>query len=398
MNIKYIVWLVALLGIWWFLFFYDSKDASGAAAPITPENLISTIYSTTPAARWKNEILKWFCDSVMWTSISSWFVNKWFAYIPSKSVFLYMTCQDVGKYKWSNEFWWTYNILKYANLSKIENKTIKNMHKSVCDPKTRMYNCNFGLYYNLIYSMIMDDYANIKLANSYGYINSKNIKDNVNSFVIKNFGSEDICGDDKILYLNKTRVWWNDAAACSHPKTYKLLSSYIEQIAKNLEKSGIINYDGIILHQKACDKVKNISEEMITCRLVSTWVRFDQDNNLSFANVIQNEYFWYWLLNQYANENISYDMVGDSAGNDVEKAKLIAYREKYGINFYTILAKKSTDKTTSVLYQTITKFPVHIAMVAYHEDVTEFRNKMAELYTPIKQLQYKMQNVQDKNS
>ncbi len=41
-------------------------------------------------------------------------------------------------------------------------------------------------------------------------------------------------------------------------------------------------------------------------------------------------------------------------------------------------------------------FPVHIGLLAYYEDVLEFRKALVKIYTPIHQLYYKLRNVQQK--
>jgi hypothetical protein len=70
-----------------------------------------------------------------------------------------------------------------------------------------MTNCDFGNYYNLIYEHVINDLINIKLANAYGYINSLSIKANIKSFMDKYFGgNQTTCGDDEIMYINKSRI------------------------------------------------------------------------------------------------------------------------------------------------------------------------------------------------
>jgi hypothetical protein len=40
-------------------------------------------------------------------------------------------------------------------------------------------------------------------------------------------------------------------------------------------------------------------------------------------------------------------------------------------------------------------FPIHIGLVAYFEDLINFRKKFVQLFTPFHQLYYKLRNVED---
>jgi hypothetical protein len=77
-------------------------------------------------------------------------------------------------------------------------------------------------------------------------------------------------------------------------------------------------------------------------------------------NIVQNEYFWYGLMNSYTSQYISADLVSDSPIIDDTKRAAIARSELYSLNFYQNISQKSTDQATDILYQTIQKFPIHI--------------------------------------
>ena len=47
-----------------------------------------------------------------------------------------------------------------------------------------------------------------------------------------------------------------------------------------------------------------------------------------------------------------------------------------------------------IIRKLISTFPIHIGLVAYLEDLVNFRWEMTKLYTPIRQLYYKLRNVQ----
>ncbi len=377
-------------------FFVYNKQVAKGVELVAPENLVQSMYDITPnAPNNKSEIIRNFCDAAMSDTISAGFYNKWFYYSPAKSVFLYMICKDFGKYKWTSELWWDDNIIKINKIWDL--KSLKYFYKFGCDPKTRMTTCDFGNYYHLLYEKIINNYINAKLANAYGYINSNNIKDNIASFITKWFGdSKVICGwDDQLLYLNKTNIWWNDTSACSHPKTYKLLSQYILGISDLVDNDAVIDYQKIISY-KDCEKITDINKDFLSCAIITTGSRFDKDANLSFLNIVQNEYFWYGLLNTYTKNYITPEMIDGNLWTDSTKAANIVKQEQYSISFFAKISKQSTRLSIDSLFQTIQKFPIHIALIAYLEDVTAYRNKLAQLYTPLWELHYKLQNVQNK--
>ena len=397
-KIKYILWFLIVWLLWAGIFWYNTRTVSSAIT-VTPENLVQTIYDKIPqekSPKFKNEIIKNFCDAVMSSDIGSGFVSKyWFYYTPAKSIYLYLICKDFGKYNWHSELGWDDSIMKIKKLSELKN--LKTMYKWVCDPTTRMTNCDFGNYYNLIYEHVINDLINIKLANAYGYINSLSIKANIKSFMDKYFGSNlAICNDEEVMYINKSRIDW-DAGSCSHPKTYKFMSDYINNIAKLVDNNSILNYS-LIIKAKDCDKITDFVKDTTACKMTNTGTRFDQDSNLWFMNIVQNEYFWYGLMNSYTSQYISADLVSDSSIIDDTKRAAIARNEIYSLNFYQNISQQSTDQSVDILYQTIQKFPIHIWLLAYYEDVQEFRNRLAQLYTPLAQLKYKLMNVQDKDS
>ena len=396
-KLKYILWFVFLLIVWAGVFFYTNNKAKSAIS-IVPENLVQAIYDKTPqflAPTEKSQILRNFCNAVMSEDLEVWFQNNWFYYVPSKSIFLYFVCKDFGKYNRSSELWWSDNILKIKAISDLKN--MKTMYKWTCAPSTRMTNCDFGNYYHLLYEHIINDYINIKLANAYGYINSSSIKSNIKSFMEKNFGdNQTACLDEEVMYINKSRIAGEDSASCSHPKTYKILSDYIINVAKLVDKESILKYS-VIIKARDCHKITDFLKDTISCKIVNTGTRFDQDSNLWFTNIVRNEYFWYWLLNTYTMQHIASDIVWDSFTDSTKKESIVR-TELYSLDFYQNISEASTNQSIDMLYQTIQKFPLHIWFLAYYEDVQVFRNKLAQLYTPLAQLKYKLMNVQNKDS
>ena len=77
-------------------------------------------------------------------------------------------------------------------------------------------------------------------------------------------------------------------------------------------------------------------------------------------NIVQNEYFWYGLMNSYTSQYITPDLLSDSTIIDDTKRAAIARTELYSLNFYKYISQKSTSQSVDILYQTIQKFPIHI--------------------------------------
>jgi hypothetical protein len=58
------------------------------------------------------------------------------------------------------------------------------------------------------------------------------------------------------------------------------------------------------------------------------------------------------------------------------------------------VATNAIQQDFKIIRNLFAKFPIHIALVAYLEDLVRFRNTLVKLYTPIHQMYYKLRNTQ----
>lgn len=58
------------------------------------------------------------------------------------------------------------------------------------------------------------------------------------------------------------------------------------------------------------------------------------------------------------------------------------------------VATNTIQQDFKIIRNLYAKFPIHIGLVAYLEDLVNFRNSLVKLYTPIHQMYYKLRNAQ----
>lgn len=58
------------------------------------------------------------------------------------------------------------------------------------------------------------------------------------------------------------------------------------------------------------------------------------------------------------------------------------------------IASNAIEQDFTILRNLFAKFPIHIGLVAYLEDLVWFRNELVKLYTPIHQMYFKLRNAQ----
>jgi len=196
--------------------------------------------------------------------------------------------------------------------------------------------------------------------------------------------------DWKIICSNWYITQNSDNGTCKHPETYRMLKSTqwdLKQIIKNL------NFFG-----KKNNKIKNV--ENVMNQLTLNWCK---NNNCSYPlmilrNSLYNElYFYTYFLSYYWEEiknNTSY-LQWKRVWSSIKDVNLHISQEFIQAKNSIMVARLSVKKSFDLLKNIYWTYPIHVWFLAIIEDFKKLRKDLAYIYTPIDQLRYKLQNVQD---
>ncbi|MEF2176071.1 MAG: hypothetical protein V3575_06355 [Candidatus Absconditabacteria bacterium] len=292
-------------------------------------------------------------------------------YQPKKSLFLYNLCSIA-----STDFQGTFHddIIKVAAATK--------QPSGSCDPQSGMNSCDFSEFLPSLFNGIMNDYSNIKLMSLFGN-SDEDIHTSIENFSDTYFG-KGICGDN--IYLNPQTIEESKYSFCSHPKTYKLLFEYIKSV-QILKNTTFIDYNKII----------NQDNNYFNLALVDSSPQLALKNWDLFKDILFNELVFYNLFIVFYGNQINYN----TALSPFQVTSDITSVIDESNAEYTLLLKEISLSQQAIfqldrlMANTYTSFPMHIGLMAYYEDVLNFRYEFAKIYTPVHQLYYKLQNVQD---
>lgn len=338
---------------------------------------------------WKKWMLKVYCAAVFdGEDIEKWFVNQdqqnSFLYDPKQSLFMFYRCKDLW---FSDKFSIIEWFLKKWNIDKIANIW------SSCDLAWDMRNCEFDKFIRLSATTIFDDLYNLKLANSYWYDNGS-LEDSVNSFT-KTFFGEEICKDNVIYLANKKQSDPN-LDQCYHPKTYDALRSWIKSAQKLVLNTSVVDYKKVVdfnLQKESC-LVANSNLNLIWCSFKNnelSWVRFQ--------NLLSNELMYITMFSRFASNVLANNLWVQeySLSSNLSDKFQNAIDESLKLNQELSTLQQSVKQSSRVLAQIISTYPIHIGMLAYYEDLLEFRKRLVKISVPLHQLYYTLRNVQEKN-
>jgi predicted DNA-binding protein YlxM (UPF0122 family) len=195
---------------------------------------------------------------------------------------------------------------------------------------------------------------------------------------------EDDCEKDKeeACYLWPTNSWVYNYK--SHPKTKKILAKYNKIWEKLLNKTKIINKDNI----------KKNKDFLLAFEWKIVWEAASLETQLvGFQKIVTNELMRYNLFINYYTLYLN---------NPQLQPMSLSFIEWYNIkeisDSVTALkvSQKAVFRTMSSLKNIYVTFPIHIWMLAYQEDIVNFMWSLKKLYTPLHQMYYKYQKVQEK--
>lgn len=337
------------------------------------------------------------------------------SYDPKKSLFVYALCVNMDKapehssYKDAFKPTDGFDIQKLIKQDITDLNDIRNIPSQDtldggssyhgCNPKTSMGDCNFTNFLPDIYSTIMNDLSNLKLASIYGYKYDHNkkedrekaIADFAHTFFHDPEHPEIACNDKATHYINKEQLSDGKSEHCSHPKTYQYLDEMIKSAWAVVKKTAYL--DGKSIMESACE---DPNKNPLLCAMSSTGFTFVAWSRNSFQNVLLNEqmfynlFLWYYqgLIDQSINyEALNFKRIGSNTERETFESSTISQEQAFAQQgMYQMLRQLEN------LYAT---FPIHIGLLSYYEDLVYFRKRITTLYTPLHQLYYEFRNAQD---
>lgn len=360
--------------------FAKAEDFSSAMTTINTK-LWETNGSIT-SVKW---LIKNYCNAVLTTQD---FTENQFNYSGRQSVFVALLCSNVGWHSLS-EFPEKFknSPSDYFKLSSFHELGIEDMQPisidstsltNNCDPWSNMTNCDISTYISKLFSMIINDYTNLKQPNLYGFIPGKKPEELATLFSKTYFDGVDICA-------NKD--------GRSYPDTCKALKKYITDAQKLSADVQIFRPKNLIVadFDKVCDVSSTDKYSLLLCGLYG-----DTTKSLErFLNLTYNELFYYQYFMNY------YSWIMSTRSPEVLKtrmqdASLEATTRITNITNELTWSQQALSLTMRMLRDDYTAFPLHIWFLMYQEDLITISEPLSKLYTPLNQLYYLLRNVQEK--
>lgn len=418
------------------------------------KTLIDKLINQQETKKMKRALILHYCDTLFqkehakdWNKMLISYAD--YIYDPRQSLFVYSLCVNIDevsngrkilneKYVYRNykrEFdtisytplWASLKMNDYIKEDVDFNSDVWNIPRqtsldadaaySDCNPATSMQWCNFASFLPKIFSTIMNEYSNMKLWSVYWYQqlpvenadqlwNSQDpvIKKAVEQFARTYFGSEAYdkawkpiwddnvpCNNPNITYLDPSDPSW-ESAHCSHPKAYEFVANTLKWAKRLIDKTKLI--DGKKVMSEQC-KWNERDLLLMRCAFSTYWdVSFASDMK-SFSNLLLNELMRYNLFVTYYTQAILYDPVYHPLTIwSTDFAYQLWVKEYTTLQYEQWMAKHSISQMVRMIHQIATNFPIHVGMIAYHEDILNLRKTITKSYTPFHQLAYKRRNVQ----
>lgn len=389
-----LIWIVVVSGLLWWAksFFFDQSKAlwdQQQAQSMTTKDFIDNFVAAVSSDKshssdTRKGVVQKYCDVVgkrVLQNNTTWFQH----FIPTKSLFLDSICE----YVWMPL---AEERISYAN-ARIQ-WTLESLAKSWrfwnCRVDGTMNDCYVGAFFQEIYNQIQNDYSNLKLMSIYSYIKGEgSVEDAIKQFSEKYFWSgASVCWSDSLSYLNPTEVedkW----SLCSHPKTYQELKKSFENAKDLANKIKYINVTDI--YQDAQNSCNVQNPDFVKCAFTQGEPSWQAYKTLTYNELIFYQlfiqYYTFEILDGSKNPTQFFVDMGDSY--DALDSEITNLSTQISVS------NKALDNSIEILRNVAYTFPIHIALLAYYEDVIKLRRVMVQIYTPIHQLYYKLLNVQD---
>lgn len=290
--------------------------------------------------------------------------------------------------KESRTFWWIGLICPPTNT----NSDIDLIpHNCVSIPSDYNININSAqiqidyqrLLYNTI-TAILNDIINISTARIYGATDptkEKKTRDLANAYLAKHYNTI-----------------WHISESKPYTQTTSHMQSYIQAWNRIYDNVKIIDLTKTAL---SAAQSNNLKGKRITFLNHDT----EQTQGATYTgivDIIYNEFFFYQLMSTMLlahqhliredKNNIPLSLHQPGINN--VNFYINQYRWKIQDQHQTLL--NTINESFKELNHLQSRFPVHIGLMLYQEDLLKMRNSLAKIYLPLHQLHYKLENVQSK--
>lgn len=377
MKNKHTIWVSSLIVVLWItligaLVFRSPKNAY--TGDTTKESFLTGLLNELSDAKSRKWLLDIYCT---YTAKAQWFKDagdQGLYYDPQQSLFLGLLCnQSAPREK-------TSKLVRWYDWS--------DLWLSGCDRDGNMTSCDFSVFLPKLFAIVMNDLSKLKVSQLYSFEWSSP-EEAAKAFSDTYFGPGDtICGSKNLFYLGVTE-WSDKEAPCLHPQTHTILVQYIQQSKQIADQTTYIDASKLFTAKpKDCDKN---SDQFLLCAYTNTNSTYSRE---AFHNTVYNELLFYKLLISIASDRFKYPEFNKfrvySDTSEEARQEIIRLSQEASLSQDAIIYM---EKTLQNMQAT---FPVHIGLLAYYEDVLEFRKALVKIYTPIHQLYYKLRNVQQK--
>ncbi len=252
----------------------------------------------------------------------------------------------------------------------------KNKNGINTDPNS-LNNVNFVCVANDIWNKLAEDEINIGSYLAYWWFSTR-------SWFRKwqaDFFSWSVCSNYFSVKSNK--------GYCFHPNAYR----YLKQTQTSL-KSILKNFN-LFNNVNNINDIQKIILDRQQLKKCSNWWCLPF---FSLKDSIYNElYFYTYFLSYYWKEiqnNTSYLQL-KKAWTSIGDIDLSTSKEFMQAKRSIMVARLSIKKSFDLLKNIYWTYPIHVWFLAIIEDFKKLRKDLAKIYTPIDQLRYKLENVQD---
>lgn len=369
-NIKIIV-LIFINFI--FLGFWFSKDLGSCVSMTEKMDLKHNLLSV-------KVLSQEFCNKVQGKKCENWTE----IFVADKSVFVKLFCNNVWIWdKFSileDDFlktWFSdFGIYDYGLWDKSSWFDV-----DLCDSSVSTLNgCDFWYQLPKMFDSILNDYFDIKQVGEFKINNEDDLQT-----ILDNFSNDKFPGMEKTIC---------DPDSDYYQDTCNYLKNYVSKTKNLLNKTSVINVEKISENlsdnDKNCD-FSNKSRDLLYCGLFD-----DVNSELSFMNLIYNEYLWYNIFASYYNYELSTrHNYAETRITDIKEKISTNQNKVYNFRDNMYKTKQAMDTSFRSLFEMFNSFALHIWFMMYQEDANMFMKKLSKLYPPLVTLYDKLRNVQE---
>ena len=319
----------------------------------------------------------------------------WYYFDAKQSLFLSILCSNVWKtwmYLPDNLMTWEdarlkkYKFVSFDVYNYIDESTKQKSSRNYCDyTVSDMNNCDLSYFVPHIFDSLMNDFFNIRQASNM-WISSL-----WDSFEKEEYANTYV--DNRFPWLNLQK-WMKDGICKSeyYKQTCKYLKNYMWQLRNLLTTTEIIDVKKLSAANSDVDCSNDFDSNIVYCGLL-----WSQELPLySLLKIVYNEYFWYNLFMSYYQYNLMIE--SDKLADWEETLKSSNLEKVYKSQEQVYRSKQAISQALMWLSRVEYSLPIHVWFLMYQEDLKLFMWSLPKIFTPLRTLSDKLQNVQDADS